>query len=133
MSMRTGIRAILLVAAIAATTVIGAATPSQATPARAEGVGVAAGTCPFTNTVCLFDQTGYNGVRFTANSPLPGGQCISLVDHGWAGRARSGLNTNSTSAALFANDDCLGGPFQLSGNSGVPNFGSFRPSSLWVP
>jgi hypothetical protein len=133
MSVRMGIRAILLVAAVAATTVIGAATPSQAAPTRAEGVGVAAGDCPFTNTVCLFDQTGYNGARFTASSLVPGGTCISLVDHGWGGRARSALNTNSTSAALFVNDDCIGGPFQLAGNSGVPDFGSFRPNSLWVP
>jgi hypothetical protein len=95
--------------------------------------GVSAGECPFTNTLCLFDGTGYSGARFAVSSLVPGGTCVSLVDHGWGGRARSALNTHSTSAALFVNDDCIGGPFQVPGGSGVPDFGSFRPDSVWVP
>jgi hypothetical protein len=115
-----------VVAAFTAVAVLGTASPGQAAPARA------ADECPFTNTVCLFDGTSYTGARLTVSS-LSGGTCVSLVDHGWGGRARSALNTNATSAALFANDDCVGGPFQVPANGGVPDFGSFRPDSVWVP
>lgn len=127
------VRSALLVAALAATAVLGVGTSGQAAPTHAEGAGVAAGDCPFTDTLCLFDETGYGGARFTVSSLLPGGTCVSLVDHGWGGSARSALNTNGTSAALFMNDDCVGGPFQVPGNSGVPDFGTFRPDSVWVP
>jgi hypothetical protein len=124
--------AALLVSVLVAT-VLGAGVPAQAAPAGARSAAVAAGACPFADTLCLFDQPGYSGARFTVSALPPGGVCVSLVDHGWGGRARSALNTNGTSAALFMNDDCVGGPFQVSGNSGVPDFGTFRPDSVWVP
>jgi hypothetical protein len=98
-----------------------------------DGVGVIAGDCPFARTLCLFDQTNFNGARFTVTSVGTGGTCVSLVAHGWGGRARSALNTNATSAALFMNDNCVGGPFQVAGNTGNPDFGTFRPKSVWVP
>jgi hypothetical protein len=133
MSTRRGRKATLLVAAVAVTTLIGAAAPARAASVRAEGADIAANGCPFTAVVCLFDQTGYSGARFTARSLEPGGTCVSLVDHGWGDRVRSASNTNSTSAALFQNDDCLGGPVQLAPGAGVADLGSFRPQSLWVP
>jgi hypothetical protein len=122
-----------LFVAVLVTTVLGAGVPAHAVPAGARSAAVAAAACPFTDTLCLFEQPGYSGARFTVSSSAPGGACVSLVDHGWGGRARSALNTNNTSAALFRNDDCVGGPFQVPGNSGVPNFGTFRPDSVWVP
>ena len=108
--------------ALAATVVLGVATPVRAAPAQ----------CPFTNTLCLFDGVGYTGERLTLSSPVSNGVCVSLVSHGWGGRARSALNTSSSSAALFANDGCLGGPFQVPAGSGVADFGAFRPNSAWV-
>jgi hypothetical protein len=121
----------LAVVVLTAATVVTAATPSTAS-ARAERANAAAGDCPFRNTLCLFDQTGYNGTRFTVTSTTPGGTCVSLVDHGWGARARSALNTNVSAAALFANDDCVGGPYQVPGNGGIADLGSFRPNSVWV-
>jgi hypothetical protein len=129
MSMHSRVKYTLAVAALSAATVVAAATPGVA----ATRAHAAAGTCQFSNTVCLFDQTGYNGNRFTVSSLVPNGTCVSLVDHGWGGRALSGLNTNTSSAALFANDDCVGGPYQLPGNSGIADFGGFQAQSIWVP
>ncbi|WP_229398871.1 peptidase inhibitor family I36 protein [Micromonospora okii] len=130
MSMHRGVRYALAAAALSAATVVSAATPGVA----ATRADAATSPCPFSGTVCLFDQTGYNGARFTVSSLVPNGTCVSLVDHGWGGgRVLSGLNTNSSSAALFANDDCIGGPYQLAGKSGIPNFGGFQANSIWVP
>ncbi|GAA2850892.1 hypothetical protein Acy02nite_34260 [Actinoplanes cyaneus] len=89
--------------------------------------------CQFTDTVCLFSATGYTASRLTLTSLAPEGTCVSLVDAGWGGRARSALNTAGSSAALFANDDCIGGPFQVPANGGVSNLGSFQANSIWVP
>jgi hypothetical protein len=100
-------------------------TAAQAAPAG--------GDCPFIDTVCLFSGEDFTGDRFTASAPSPSGVCVSLVDHGWGDRARSAINTNSGSAAMFMNDDCLGGPFQIPGNSSLRSFGGFTPESIWVP
>jgi hypothetical protein len=94
---------------------------------------VRADPCPFAGTLCLFEGANYTGARFTASSTAPGGTCVSLNDHGWGDRARSAINTNSRSAAMFMNDDCVGGPFQVPGNGRLPSFGSFTPESVWVP
>lgn len=109
----------------------GASAPALANPSTAQSAAVSA-DCPFTNTLCLFEGTNYSGDRFTVSSPLSPGSCVSLVDHGWGDRARSAINTHSRSAAMFLNDDCVGGPFQVPGNSQLPNFGSFTPESVWV-
>ena len=60
--------------------------------------------CPFAG---LYDGTNFAGERFNVRSLDPNGTCVSLVDHGWGDRARSAINTNARSAAMFANDDCL--------------------------
>jgi hypothetical protein len=99
--------------------------PAQAAPSGSD--------CPFVNTVCLFEGENFTGDRFTVSSLSSSGVCVSLVDHGWADRAHSAINTNTGSAALFMNDDCLGGPFQISGGSSRPSFGGFTPDSIWVP
>lgn len=105
-----------------------AAAPAAASPANS----ALAGECSFSATLCLFDQTSFGGARFTARSIVPGGTCVSLNDSGWGNRARSAINTSSHSAALFANDDCLGGPYQIAPNSSVANLGSFGAQSVWV-
>jgi hypothetical protein len=99
----------------------GAAEPAEAEP------------CPFTGTLCLYDGTDFTGARFDVRSLDPNGTCVSLVDHDWGDRARSAVNTNGRSAAMFANDDCLGDPFQVPGSSTIVDFGSFRPNSVFVP
>ncbi|MGI5150970.1 peptidase inhibitor family I36 protein [Plantactinospora sp. CA-294935] len=124
-------RSIVLAAAMAAG-LVGAVIPGVAN-AGLTSDAAAAVDCPFTNTVCLFEGTNYSGTRFTVSVPGPSQACVSLVDHGWGDRARSAYNTGSQSAALFANDDCVGGPYQLAGNTGIPDLGSFSPESVWVP
>ncbi|GAA3452404.1 hypothetical protein GCM10018962_42370 [Dactylosporangium matsuzakiense] len=106
----------------ATATAVGVSAPAQAAP-----------QCNFTRTVCLFDATGYSGNRLTLTSLTPGGTCVSLLAAGWGGRARSALNTGTTSAALFANDNCVGGPLQIPPGGGVSNLGSFAADSVWVP
>ncbi|MFY1705706.1 peptidase inhibitor family I36 protein [Micromonospora sp. WMMA1923] len=159
MSMRNGVRyalttLALTTLALTGTAVVAAATPAAAAPATgavataapATGAVViaapatdaadtarAAGDCPFSRTVCLFDQTGYQGTRFTASSTTSGGTCVSLVSHGFGDRARSVLNGGNSSAALFALDNCAGGPYQVAANSGIADLGTFRPNSVWVP
>lgn len=112
-----------------AATVAGIATVMAPAPAHA----AAPAQCQFTNTVCLFSSANYTGSRLTLTSLAPGGTCVSLVDAGWGGRARSALNTASNSAALFTGDDCVGGPLQVAANAGVSNLGSFQANSIWVP
>jgi hypothetical protein len=132
------IRAALLVTGVLLATVLGAAgTASAGAPAigsdtAATGGNGTAATCP-SRSLCLFDGTGFTGEQINFSSLVQGGSCISLVDHGWGDRAHSAINTHRLSAAMFMNDDCLGGPFQVPGNSSNPNFGSFTPESIWVP
>ncbi|MEV0729614.1 peptidase inhibitor family I36 protein [Polymorphospora sp. NPDC050346] len=133
MSVHSGVKSVLAVVVLAATTVLTTATPGAAA-VHTERAGVTAGDCPFPKTVCLFDQTGYAGVRFTVAATGPGGACVSLVDHGFGGgRIRSVLNSGAGSAALFAGDDCVGGPYQVAGNSGIADLSSFQADSVWVP
>ncbi|WP_328468996.1 peptidase inhibitor family I36 protein [Actinoplanes sp. NBC_00393] len=102
-------------------------------PAVAHPVPAARADCPFINTVCLYEGEHYAGVRLTLSSWPPGsGVCISLAEHGWSGRARSAYNTNPASAALFLNDDCLGGPDQLP-PGGTPILNGSTLGSIWVP
>ncbi|MGI5212750.1 peptidase inhibitor family I36 protein [Plantactinospora sp. CA-290183] len=109
-----------------------AAAPAVAGPAVQRDAVALAADCPFTNTLCLFSGTNYTGERFTARSPVAPGVCVSLVDHGWGDRARSAINTSSTSASMFMNDDCVGGPYQIPAGTSLPNFGTFTPESIWV-
>jgi hypothetical protein len=103
----------------------GLAAPATADPSATE-------SCSFTETLCLFDGEDFTGERFTVSSLDPAGTCVSLVDHGWDGRVRSAFNTHASSAALFLNDDCVGGPYQVPGNSGISSLGGFTPASVWV-
>lgn len=109
---------------------LGIAVPGAA---HAAPVARAAGDCPFVDTVCLFEGEDFTGDRFTVSALSPSGVCVSLGDHGWGDRARSAINTNSGSAAMFMNDDCVGGPYQIPGNSSLRSFGGFTPESIWVP
>ncbi|GGN97955.1 hypothetical protein GCM10010112_90720 [Actinoplanes lobatus] len=54
------------------------------------------------------------------------------MEHGWNGRARSACNTNPTSAALFLNDDCIGGPSQLPPGD-TPNLDTSTQTSIRGP
>ena len=107
---------------------IGRATPAAAAPTQ----NTTDEPCPFTATLCLFEGENYTGERFTVSSLVEPGTCVSLVDHGWAGRVNSAINTDPDAAALFANDDCIGGPYQIPGNSTNPDLGTFQPLSVWV-
>ncbi|MBO3732195.1 peptidase inhibitor family I36 protein [Glycomyces niveus] len=117
-----------LAPALAAAAILAAATPATAAPADT----TTAGECPFTDTLCLFEGDNYTGERFTVSSLVEPGTCVSLVDHGWAGRVNSAINTNDNAAALFPNDDCGGGPYLVPGNSAIPDLG-IQPLSVWVP
>jgi hypothetical protein len=121
-------RSHLIGAALCTTLLLGAPTPAAAHPAP-----TADAACPFSSTVCLFEGENYTGARLTLSSWPPGsGACISLVEHDWNGRARSAYNTNPTSAALFMNDDCIGGPNQLP-PGGTPHLDTATQASIWVP
>ncbi|THV29527.1 peptidase inhibitor family I36 protein [Glycomyces paridis] len=112
--------------ALAASAMLAIATPAAAAPADT----AADEPCPFTDTLCLFEGENFTGERFNVRA-LNDGTCVSLVDHGWDGRVDSAINTNTVTAALFANDDCLGGPYQVPTGS-IADLGGFEPLSLWV-
>jgi hypothetical protein len=120
------LRSALLVAATSAIALLGAAGTASAGPTLAQA------NCP-DDALCLWDGTNFTGDRLTVSSFGPTGTCVSLVDHGWGDRARSARNTHENSAAMFMNDDCIGGPFQVAPNAAIPDFGTFRPESVWVP
>ncbi|GGL04630.1 hypothetical protein Sme01_65770 [Sphaerisporangium melleum] len=103
-----------------------------ATPAAASSASKLAGTCEFTRTLCLFEDTGYTGARFTAQSLTPpAGVCVDLVAHGWgSGRAHSAINTASTIATLWTNTDCTGTPLPL--YPGSYSSISFNAGSVFV-
>lgn len=119
------VRAGILAGVAAATAVTATAVPAEAAPRSAQ-------SCAFSRTLCLYEGENFTGARFTVSSLVPGGTCVSLVDHGWGGRAHSAVNTHARSAAMFMNDDCVGGPYQVPGNSSLPGFGGFTPASVWV-
>jgi len=66
--------------------------------------------CPFTNSLCLFEQANFGGQRFNVSSLNPNGTCVDLVQHGWGGRAHSAVNTHTNNAAVFPNANCTGQP-----------------------
>lgn len=113
--------------ALTATALLAAASPAAAADAAS------ADDCSFTDTLCLYEGANFTGERFTVSSLVEPGTCVSLVDHGWGGRVNSAINTNTSGAALFANDDCVGGPYQVPGSSSIADLGSFEPLSVWVP
>lgn len=113
---------ILLAASIAA-----AGSLVTAGPAAAE-----AGDCSFVKTVCLYSGENFTGERITLSSLQPSGTCVNLAESGWALEVNSVINTHSSSASMFSNADCVGGPYQVAGNSGISQLGSFTPVSVWV-
>ncbi|MEN3614219.1 peptidase inhibitor family I36 protein [Plantactinospora sp. ZYX-F-223] len=120
------LRSSLFVAGLSVAALLGTAGAGSAGPPSTLDA-----TCP-SNALCLYSGTGYTGDMLPLVSLNPGGTCVSLVAEGWGDRARSVVNTHSRSAALFQNDDCLGDPYQVAGNSSIPNLGSFSPESAWV-
>lgn len=117
-----------VVLALAATALLATASPAAASPSDT----TSADDCNFTDTLCLYEGANFTGERFTVSSLVEPGTCVSLVDHGWAGRVNSAINTHTSSAALFANDDCVGGPYQVPGSGSVADLGGFEPLSVWV-
>ncbi|WP_433697160.1 peptidase inhibitor family I36 protein [Nocardiopsis sp. CA-288880] len=99
--------------------------------AQAETRYAADDACPFSHTLCLFEETGFGGERFTV-VPWPPGQgvCVDLVEHGWGGRAYSALNTSAGSNAMFQSDDCTGQPMEVP-TGPTPDL-SFSPNSVFV-
>ncbi|MFC6022792.1 peptidase inhibitor family I36 protein [Plantactinospora solaniradicis] len=113
-------------AAIMAAAYAGAAAAAQTAPNTAPE----AGQCEFSQTLCLFEGTSYAGARFTVSALNPTvGVCVDLVAHGWADRARSGINTNSRAARLYSDDDCTGSSISISGSN--PGF-TFGAESVYV-
>ncbi|WP_189835400.1 peptidase inhibitor family I36 protein [Streptomyces zaomyceticus] len=127
-------RAPIAAAASAAALALAALTPATAhaapTPATAHAARSA--DCP-SGALCLFSGRDFGGDRLPLSSLTGGGTCVSLVDHGWAGRVESAVNTHTTGAVLFPGDDCLGGPYQVAADAGVADLGTFVPLSAWVP
>ncbi|MFG3157812.1 peptidase inhibitor family I36 protein [Streptomyces sp. NPDC048219] len=83
--------------------------------------------------LCLYSGQNFDGERLSLSSLNSSGTCISLVDHGWAGRVESAANTHSASAVLFPNDYCLGSPYRVDAGASVADLGAFVPLSAWVP
>jgi hypothetical protein len=132
------VRAALLVTGVLLATVFGAAGAASAgAPALTSGTAATSGGSTAANclpkSLCLYEGPNFTGAQLNVSSLVQPGTCVSLVDHGWGDRAHSARNTHPQSAAMFMNDDCLGGPFQVPGNSSIPDFGSFTPESVWVP
>jgi hypothetical protein len=119
----------VVVTALAAAALFAMASPAAASPSTTDSTE----PCPFTDTLCLFEGENYTGERFTVGSLVEPGTCVSLVDHGWDGRVNSAINTNTTGAAMFALDDCMGGPYLVPGSGSLPDLGGFNPLSVWVP
>jgi hypothetical protein len=72
--------------------------------------------CPFSNSLCLFDKANFGGARFNVKALDPSvGTCVDLAAHGWGARARSAVNTNPRSAAVFPSPDCTGRGIGISG------------------
>jgi hypothetical protein len=90
-----------------------------------------ASSCP--GWLCLYEGANFTGEMFTATSLSQGGSCVSLVAAGWGDRAHSAINLHRTTVSMFANDNCVGGPFGIPGGSSLSSFGSFTPESVWVP
>jgi len=105
--------------------------PATADSSRTQVTSAA--DCPSSGSLCLYEGTNFSGRQFTVSSNGSDGVCVSLVDHGWGERARSAINTHRGNAAMFPNDDCLGQPYSVPGNSSLDSFGSFVPQSVWVP
>jgi hypothetical protein len=127
------VRAVIAVAALA-TSLIATAGPASAAGADVDANAVASqGDCPFTDTLCLFEGENFTGERFALTATDPAGSCVGLADHGWDNRARSAINTSSDSAALFANEDCTGGPYEVPGGASLAGFDAFTPVSVWPP
>lgn len=114
-----------VVLAFAAAALLATASPAAAAPTDS------AEDCTSAKTLCLYEGANFTGERFTV-SALDSGTCVSLVDHGWDGRVNSAINTHTASAALFAGDDCSGGPYQVPGSGSIADLGSFEPLSVWV-
>ncbi|MET0403654.1 MAG: peptidase inhibitor family I36 protein, partial [Cystobacter sp.] len=89
--------------------------------------------CPFSRTLCLFEGEDFTGKRFTVQAlhPQNGGVCVSLVEHGWEGRAYSAINTASGYAYYYDNEECSGYPELIPGNGSLSSL-SFTPKSVFV-
>ncbi|WSQ09430.1 peptidase inhibitor family I36 protein [Streptomyces sp. NBC_01231] len=121
----------VLVGAVLTTPLVLMAGPATADSSEPQVTSVA--DCPSSGSLCLYEGANFSGSQFAVRSNGSDGVCVSLVDHGWGERAQSAINTHRGHAAMFANDDCLGQPYPVPGNSSLDSFGSFVPKSVWVP
>jgi len=88
--------------------------------------------CPFDGVLCLFEEEGYGGEIFNVRALNPQvGTCVNLPEHGWEGRAHSAYNTNGAGAAIFQNENCVGYPYPVYGESGLSPL-PFIPKSVYV-
>lgn len=118
----------LLPGILLAASLVTAASLATAGPAAA----TEASDCSFVKTVCLYSGENFTGERITLSSLESSGTCVNLAESGWNIEANSVVNTHSSSAAMFSNLNCVGGPYQLAGNTGIAQLGSFTPLSVWI-
>jgi|1185.fasta_scaffold720864_1 hypothetical protein len=92
----------------------------------------AAGTCNFTDTLCMWDQTDFGGANLNVSPMQPNpSACVNLAEHGWGNRVRSAINTSSKTASLFESTNCTGRPYPVEGNSAKSSI-TFGANSVWV-
>ncbi|MEV8504567.1 peptidase inhibitor family I36 protein [Actinoplanes sp. NPDC051475] len=126
------IRALRWRAALLLSVVLGVAASTSTASAADAAVG-AEETCGFTRTVCLWENSGYKGARFTVQASNPdAGTCVDLTSHGWgSGRPESARNTGNRTATLYANSDCTGTSYLIPPGSSHSSI-QFGSNSVFV-
>lgn len=96
-------------------TAAGATAPASAAGAATAARATATSPCPFTGSLCLWDNTRFRGTRFAVAALDPTvGSCVDLAAHRWPnGRARSGHNAGTQTARLYTTIDCTGEYYEL--------------------
>jgi hypothetical protein len=91
-----------------------------------------ASPCPYYRALCLFEGESFSGAVFNVSAlDHDKGTCVNLPQHGWEGRAHSAYNTNSSNAAIFLNENCIGYPYPVPANGGLTTL-PFTPKSVYV-
>ncbi|WP_337661898.1 peptidase inhibitor family I36 protein [Actinoalloteichus sp. AHMU CJ021] len=135
--MRKSARRSLTTAIGVATVVVGSAVASGVAAAAPGGTPTAVvssttGACEFSGTFCAWDETGFQGTRFTAMAwNTDAGACVDLVEHGWGDRIRSAVNTHGRQAVLFEGTDCTGAQLPVRGGSSLSSV-DFPANSVLV-
>ena len=122
--LRSGVTAISALLATAGAATAGAG-PAAAAPADF--------SCTSVQAVCLWDQAGYSGTRFTVQASKPAsGTCVDLAAHGWgAGLGKSARNTGSQKARLYGTQNCTGSWYMIVPGGSYESI-DFASNSIYV-